>query len=158
MGRTGRSEPTSTRSPRVSRVFQAVLLHTYSLCCPWVGRGTGAGEKGSAPWLGHPALPQSCPARGPPRNTPSGFSAHSPGCRWGSAGRAQGAASRSLLVLLKSVTILGLTFSVGAASGTDRPSRQAWARPCCFNQPPRSDFSLDVVTHACVISLGQSEK
>lgn len=73
----------------------------------------------------------------------------------------QEAARSSLLVLLNSMTIPGLTFSIPAASRTT--FQQTPARPHCFNQPPWSDragsgFSLAVVTDACEISLGQAEK
>lgn len=132
--------PEAPASPGFSRRFCSTspvyAAHRWAEALRLLKRGLPHG------W-GHPALPQSCPARRPPRYTRSGFSPRSPDCCSGSAGGAQGAASRSLLVLLKSVTILGLTFSVGPASGTDCPPRQAWARPRCFNQPPhRVRFQL----------------
>jgi len=141
-----------------------------------VERGTRAGGEGACPASGITQSFHRGAQRGSPAETPKLVvvraeaicATHGHGASSRAAGRdsqaeLQEAASSSLLVLLNSLTIPGLTFSTRAASRTDQPSRQTSARPHGFSQPPWSDgagsnFSLDVVTDACVISLGRSEK
>lgn len=176
-GEQAGAHPTSTKSHHISGVFQAVLPpHAYSLSCPRVWRRTRAGGEGACPMSGITPFFCRCAQRGNPTETLNlvfvhvraicatyGHGAWSQAAIRDLQAELQEAASSSLLVLLNSMTILGLTFSIHAASGTKQPSRQTSARPHCFSQPPWSDragsnFSLDVVTDACVISLGQSEK
>lgn len=149
-GEQAGAHPTSTKSHNISGVFQAVLPpHTYSLSCPRVGRGTRAGGEGACSMSG--ITPFFC--RGAQWGNPTetlnlvfvhvraicatyGHGAWSQAAIWDLQAELQEAASSSLLVLLNSMTILGLTFSIHAASGTKEPSRQTSARPHCFNQPP----------------------
>lgn len=147
-GEQAGSHHTSTKSHHISGTFQAVFPHTYGLFCSRVGRGTRAGGEGAPLHIwDYPALPWQCPVDPTERLNAAFVCAqaicamhrHGPGSQaaiWDLQAELQEAVRSSPLVLLNSMTIPGLTFSIPAASGTEQPSSRLQQGPTVSISPP----------------------
>lgn len=148
VGEQAGSHHTSAKSHHTPGIFQAVFPHTYGLSCSGVGRGSRAGREGTAPHLGSPCSSTAASSRRSHRNAACRACVctaicarhrHGPGSQaalWDLQAELQEAVRSSPLVLLNSMTIPGLTFSIPAASRTEQPSSRLQQGPTVSISPP----------------------